>query len=96
MTPSTLIGFGSALWCLSNLSIAIFACPSLNQNALGFGLLGRSGRRKNPKKAKTTVMMALITNSHLQPANPALPSRVVCTAVWRALESIPPMAWQEW
>jgi hypothetical protein len=45
--------------------MAISACSLLNQNALGLGLFGKSGSMKKPAIPQTTVMMALITKSHL-------------------------------
>lgn len=66
LTPAKVIFFGSArLWRLS-LSIASLAMSFVNQNNRGLGLLGRAGIMKNPKNPQTTVIMALITNSHLK------------------------------
>lgn len=56
---------GSARLWRTSLDIASSPSFFLNQNARGLGRFGRSGIMKNPAKPHTTVMIALITNSHL-------------------------------
>jgi len=59
---------------------------SLRFFRINFGVLTK------PRLPQTTVMMALITNSHLQPAKPWWPSSVLMIAACNAPDIMVPIA----